>query len=139
VEPVGVGRTRFRKLDIEGAELGSQDDLVRRLRELADPDLVLDVRLVGVLSGAIDLHEDEVTRELAPSFLRFRLRNMAAPELPSEPLPPADTIMGAFIRDLEARIAAAEAAGSDDVVSETRDALHLGRLLMTDPQRVTLV
>ena len=139
LEPVAVGRTTFRKLQIQGGDIDSQDELVRRLREEADPDLVLDVRLVGVLARSVDLHEDEVTRELAPSFLRFRLRNMAVPELPAEPLPPADTIVGAFIRDLEARIAAAEAAGSDDVASETRDALHLGRLLMEDPQRVTLV
>jgi hypothetical protein len=53
-------------------------------------------------------------------------------------LPPPDTIAGAFIRDLEARIAELEAAsiadggGADrsDEAAELRDALRLGRLLL---------
>jgi hypothetical protein len=61
------------------------------------------------------------------------------PALTEGTLPSPDTIAGAFIRDLEARIAELEAApGSDDGVgvdasaeaSELRDALRLGRLLL---------
>ncbi len=51
------------------------------------------------------------------------------------PLPPADTIAGAFIRDLEARIAAAEAEASGreadpGPAAELRGALRLGRRLL---------
>ena len=52
-------------------------------------------------------------------------------------IPPPDTVAGAFIRDLEARIAELEAAperavdaGGADEAGELRDALRLGRLLL---------
>ncbi len=47
--------------------------------------------------------------------------------------------MGAFIRDLEARIAAADKAGDADGALELRDSLRLGRILLADPARVTVV
>ena len=47
-----------------------------------------------------------------------------------QPLPPADTIAGAFLRDLEARIAEAEQAGSAASAAELREALRLGRRAM---------
>ena len=53
------------------------------------------------------------------------------------PLPP-DTIPGAFVRDLEGRLATAQAAGRADEAGELQAALRLGRLLFDDPQRVTL-
>ncbi len=43
LERVRVGRTTFRSIEFDAAELASQDDLVRRLAEQADPDLVLAV------------------------------------------------------------------------------------------------
>lgn len=138
VEARQVGRTRIEKLDVSASELGSQHDLVSLLLERADPDLVLDVRLVGVAPEGLDLHEDEIDRELAPAFLKFRLRNVSVPATPEEPLPPVDTIAGAFIRELQGRIAAAESTGATDLEAEHREALRLGRLLLDDPQRVTL-
>ena len=96
----------------------------------------------------------------------FRGRRRAAPaaraghdvlQMDVGPIPPADTVLGAFIRDLEARIAEVEAAAEagaaeegivadpadDDLVladgqaSELRDALRLGRLLLAG-EEVTL-
>jgi hypothetical protein len=52
------------------------------------------------------------------------------PALTGGPLPSPDTIVGAFIRDLEARIAELEGAGSAAEAAEARDALRLGRLLL---------
>ena len=52
------------------------------------------------------------------------------PALTEGPLPSPDTIAGAFIRDLEARIRAFEASGSTSEAAEARDALRLGRLLL---------
>ncbi len=43
------------------------------------------------------------------------------------------------MRDLEARIAAAEAIGDEDAAAEAREALQLGRLLLDDPRQVDLV
>jgi hypothetical protein len=54
-------------------------------------------------------------------------------------LPPADTIAGAFLRDLEGKIAAADAGGDNARAGELRESLRLGRLLLEDPVRVTIV
>jgi hypothetical protein len=134
-----VGQTTFRRLDIDAAEIQSQDELVRRLSANQDANTVLDARLVGVLPETLDLNDDEVERSVAPGYFRFRLRNLAVPAAPDGPVLPPDTIAGAFVRDLEARIAAADAAGDEMQAAELRESLRLGRLLLDDPGRVTLV
>ena len=139
IVPHVIGRTRFSHVDIDAAETTGQAALVEQLRASADPDLVLDVRIVGVLPDELELQEEEVERQLAPSFFRVRVRNRAVPAEPEGVLPPPDTIVGAFIRDLEARIAAAEKAGDADGALELKDSLRLGRILLADPTRVTVV
>ena len=134
-----VGRTSHRRLDVDAAAISSQAELERRLGELADPDVVLDARLVGVLPDRLDLNLDEVEQHLAGRFLRFRLRDHSVAALPEGELPPADTIPGAFVRDLEARIAQHEQDGDADTAAELREALRLGRLLLEEPGRVVLV
>ncbi len=139
VESVAVGRTRFQHLDVDVSSITSQDELCRRLRDLAHPDLVLDVRLLGVAPDSLDLDTDEVGRQVREGFFRFRLRDTSIAALPEGPLPPPDTIAGVLTRDLRTRIAAAETAGTEDVAAETREALHLLRVLLDEPKRVTLV
>jgi exonuclease SbcD len=130
VEERQVGRTRFEKREIDASALASQPALVESLAAAADPDLVLDVRIVGVRPDELDLDLDEIESSLAPSFLKVRIRDASLPALTSGPLPSPDTIAGAFIRDLEAGIAVLEAAGSTAEAAEQRDALRLGRLLL---------
>jgi hypothetical protein len=134
-----VGKTRFEKLDLDAAGITTQPALIDSLMRKRDPDLVLDVRIVGVRPDELDLHPDEIESAVASAFLKVRVRDQSAPALTEGALPSAETIAGAFIRDLEARIAELEAApGSDDGVgvdasaeaSELRDALRLGRLLL---------
>jgi DNA repair protein SbcD/Mre11 len=139
IEARAVGKTKLKKLTVEGAEVGSQVALTSRLRELADPDLVLDVRLVGVTPDNMELHLDEVEQQLAGSFLRVRITDASMAALPEGERPPADTIAGAFVRSLETRIAKHEAADETAAATDLREALRLGRLLLDDPQRVTLV
>jgi DNA repair exonuclease SbcCD nuclease subunit len=125
-----VGRTRFERLELDAATIESQPALVTSLARRADPDLVLDVRLGGVRPDELDLNVDEVESALAPSFLKVRVRDRSTPALTEGPLPSEDTIAGAFIRDLEARIRAKEATGDETGAAELRDALRLGRLLL---------
>jgi DNA repair protein SbcD/Mre11 len=134
-----IGRTKFLRLDVDAAEVAGQPALAERIRAHADPDLVIDVRLVGVEPDTLDINEDELERQLAAGFLRYRFRNAATPAPAEGPRPPPDTIPGAFVRDLEGRIAAADAAGRADEAAELREALRLGRILLDDPARVTLV
>jgi exonuclease SbcD len=143
IEERQVGRTRFEKAEIDAATVASQPALVDDLAKRADPDLVLDVRLVGVRPDDLDIDPDEVETALAPSFLKVRVRDASMPALTEGALPSADTIAGAFIRDLEARIAELEATAATDgdvpttmaaaaaaEAAELRDALRLGRLLL---------
>ncbi|MGZ8437782.1 MAG: metallophosphoesterase family protein [Candidatus Limnocylindrales bacterium] len=130
VEERQVGRTRFEKREIDATTVASQPALVASLAAAADADLVLDVRVLGVRPDELDLDLDEIESALAPAFLKVRVRDVSAPALTSGPLPSPDTIVGAFIRDLEARIGDLEAAGSTAEAAEQRDALRLGRLLL---------
>ncbi len=137
IEERQVGRTRFERIDLDVAAVAAQPALVDELLTRSDADLVLDVRLTGVRPDALDLDLDEVEAALAPSFLKVRVRDRSVPALSEGPLPPIDTIAGAFIRDLEGRIAELEAAGSPDEAAELRDSLRLGRLLLAGAE-VTL-
>jgi DNA repair exonuclease SbcCD nuclease subunit len=143
VEERVVGRTRFVRQEVDVATVPSQPVLVERLAALGDPDVVLDVRLVGVRSDDLDVDGDEVVRALAPSFLAVRLRDRTLAPLPAEDeVPGPDTILGSLVRDLEARIADAEAAGAAEPAraaeaSEMRDALLVARHLLSGTE-VTL-
>ena len=130
IEERQVGKTRFEKAEVDAATVASQPALIDLLKARKDPDLVLDVRLVGVRRDDLDLDLDEIEAALAPAFLKVRVRDTSLPALTEGPLPSADTIAGAFIRDLEARIRELEAAGSTAEAAEQRDALRLGRLLL---------
>jgi DNA repair protein SbcD/Mre11 len=134
-----IGRTTFKHVDVDAADVGSQVALVEQLRVSADPDLVLDVRIVGILPDDLEIQEEEIERQLALSFFKVRVRSRAVPAEPEGDLPPPDTIVGAFIRDLEERITAADASGDADGALELRDSLRLGRILLADPARITVV
>jgi DNA repair exonuclease SbcCD nuclease subunit len=138
VEPRTVGRTVFRKMEIDAASLASQSDLEARLKELASPDLVLDARVVGVRGDDLDLSVDELERQLAGGFLRIRVRDASSAALPEAPVAPPDTILGAFTRDFGTRIVDHETRGDMERAAELREALRLGIVLLDDPQRVTL-
>jgi DNA repair exonuclease SbcCD nuclease subunit len=128
-----VGKTRFDRLDIDAATVKDQPDLLANLLARADPDLVLDVRLTGVRPDELDLSIDEIEEQLKGSFLKVRVRDQAMPALTEGLLPSPDTIPGAFIRNVEGRIAELEADGSDTAAAEAaelRDVLRLGRLLL---------
>jgi hypothetical protein len=133
IEERVVGRTRFETLELHADQLAGQPALVERIAAMADPDLVLDVRLVGVRPDELDVNADEVEEELRGRFLRLRVRDRSVPALTEGTLPSGDTIPGAFIRNVEGGIAELEADGGEDAVAEAadlREVLRLGRLLL---------
>jgi exonuclease SbcD len=137
VEERVVGRTRFERFEVEATSLGSQPALVAALAARADPDLVLDVQIIGVHPDELDLDADEVEAELADRFLKIRVRDRSVSALTEGAVPSAETVLGAFIRDLEARIAEVEASDDTAAAAELRDSLRLGRLLLAGAE-VTL-
>jgi DNA repair exonuclease SbcCD nuclease subunit len=132
-----VGRTRFEKVELDAPGIGSQAALIEQLLTRADPDLVLDVRIIGVRPDSLDLHTEEVEVALSGQFLKVRVRDRSVPALSEGAIPSPDTILGAFIRDVEAQVAEHEATGDDAAATELRDALRLGRLLLVG-EEVTL-
>ena len=137
VEERRVGRTTFERIQLDAATVGTQPGLVESLVARADENLVLDVELIGVRPDELDLHVEEVETELADRFLKVRVRDRSVAPLPEGPVASADTVLGAFIRDLEARVAEVEAADDAETAGELRDALRLGRLLLAGAE-VTL-
>lgn len=138
VEPRQVGRSHFRKVEIDAATISSQADLEQRLRQEADADRVLDARVVGVRGTSLDLNVEELERQLGGAFLRVRVRDASVPPMPEEMVAPADTILGALTRDFQNRIAEHEGRGETERATELREALRYGVLLLDDAQRVTL-
>lgn len=152
IEERKVGKTRFERLQLDAAKVGTQPALVTKLAERADADLVLDVGLMGIRPDELDVHVEEVEAELGERFLKIRVRDRSVAPLPEGAIASPDTVLGAFIRDLEAQIAEVEAAGADGSggngsggdagtadgpAGELRDALRLGRLLLAGTE-VTL-
>jgi DNA repair protein SbcD/Mre11 len=139
VDRVRVGRTVFRAVEFDASELASQDDLCRRIAEIADPDLVLSVSIAGIAPDSLEILVDEVEHSLASSFLHLRVTDRSATELSSGPQLPLDTVAGRFVADMEARVHAAESQGDIEAAVRARHVLRLGRrLLLADPDHVTL-
>ena len=142
IESRRVGQTRTEKLDLDVSGVSNQPELIDVLGRHADTNLVFDVRLTGLYPDELDLDLDEVERALSPSFLRFRIRDVSIPSSPEGNAPPPDTVIGAFVKQVEGRIVELEPAASSDSaeteeLADLREVLRLGRHLL-EGRQVTL-
>ena len=142
IEARRVGQTRSEKLDLDVSGVNSQPELIDVLGRHADSNLVFDVRLTGLYPDELDLDLDEVERALSPSFLRFRVRDVSIPSSPEGAAPPPDTVLGAFVKKVEGRIAELEPVASPEPeaaeeLADLREVLRLGRHLL-EGRQVTL-
>jgi DNA repair exonuclease SbcCD nuclease subunit len=135
IEPKRVGQTRAEKLDLDVSGVHSQPELIEVLARHADANLVFSVRLTGLFPDDLDLDLEEVDRALAPAFLKFRIRDASIPAAPEGLQAPPDTVLGAFVGAIEARIAELEqasgaapgAAVESSGTSETEASVAAGR------------
>ena len=91
------------------------------------------MRLIGIRPDELDLDVEELEASLRGAFLRVRVRDQTHPQLTEGAIPPAETVAGAFIRDVEARIAVLRDSPDTAAVREADellDVLRLGRLLL---------
>jgi DNA repair exonuclease SbcCD nuclease subunit len=133
VEPRPVGSTRHRAVEIDVGALATQAELVDPLMAAADPDVVLDVRLVGERADELELDPGGVEDALRARWLHARVDDRSRPPLTVGALPPPETIAGAFLRHVEGRIAdleSSEDAESGAEAAELREVLRLGRRLL---------
>lgn len=133
VETRVVGSAWHRDLEVDAASVASQDALAERLRAAADPELVLDVRVVGDRADDLELDPAAVEDALRGAYLHVRVEDGSRPPLTAGALPPPETIAGAFIRNVGGRIAELEATGAADAqdeATELREVLRLGRRLL---------
>jgi hypothetical protein len=137
VERRRVGTTRYESLSLDLAGLPDAAAVATAIAARADggagADLILDVVLTGAWPDDLEADPDALQAGLRDRFLQLRVRSEAVPILTGAGAPPPETIRGAFIRDLEGRIAAP--AEGDLPPDELREALRLGRRLLGPQER----
>jgi hypothetical protein len=132
VERQRVGTTRFEAISLDLGSVPNDGALSTAIAARADggagADLILDVLLTGAWPDSLEADPEALEAGLRSRFLNLRVRTSASPTLSGAGAPPAETVGGAFIRDLEARIATP--VEGDPPVDELREALRLGRRLL---------
>jgi exonuclease SbcD len=134
-----VGRTRFSSMTVDASDIATLADLVRRLRSIADPDVVLEVTLTGVTPGWLDLDPVAMSAQLSDAFLAVRLVDESVAAMPGATDAAPGTFERTFRDTLLEHITAAEAAGDRDSAADARAAYQLGRQLLDDPRQVGLI
>ena len=137
VERRRVGATRYEAISLDPGTFADDAALAAAIAARADgpsstdsagADLILDVRLAGTWPDGIEAEPEALEAALRSRFLNLRVRTEASPVLSGAGAPPPETVAGAFVRDLEARIA--NPVEGDPPPDELREALRLGRRLL---------
>lgn len=111
VTPVRTGRRRAERREINAADL-DEAGLRRLLEETADPELVFEAVLTGLVPLQRMIDAEAVERDLADRFFRLRVHNRAQVWIDEAALSdlPEQTVLGKFVRIMRGHIAEADDA-----------------------------
>ncbi len=131
VEPVRVGRLRATSLTIDAGDLGGTEDLVARVAERADAELLLDLTVVGLAPPGVLVDVEAVYERLADAFFALRVRDRSHPAIDDLDLEKFDDrlTLGKFVRLARERI---EAAGDDRERRIAERALQIGIAMLSE-------
>lgn len=115
VDPRRIGKRKLLAIDLEA---GPTPDLLERLQELADPEAVLLLNLTGMAKPDLNWDPEEIKAGLASCFFHIRIQDHTYPELAPQDLErfPETTLLGRYIRLLQAELAGADADRRRDLV-----------------------
>jgi DNA repair exonuclease SbcCD nuclease subunit len=123
-----VGRRHGRRVELDVATLSGANAVERRIRAEADPDLALTVVFAGLSALTERVSAERLREDLAGEFFRLEIRDEShlRPEVIDPAQFPENTVLGRFVRMMQAEIAGRE--GDERTVAE--DALHWGVALL---------
>jgi len=128
VDQLRVGRTRAYSIELDVTGL-TEGDVIARLRDKADPDLMLAVNLTGMKAIDHFLDVETIQQAAADGFYWLRVRDKAVTALDS--IDPADypetQVIGQYIHLLSERI---ESASTEHERHIAEEALQLGVALL---------
>lgn len=138
VEPVDVGRCRAESLTLSVEDYPEASSLEASILDMADPELLLEVKLTGLRPlGSCLTPEglEDLEAGLVPRFYFFRIRDEAHSRLDTEALSrhPEPTVAGRFVRILAERLDEAESDEDKRVIEE---ALQVGLALLEGREEV---
>lgn len=112
VTPMPMARGRVQRLSLEPASYATPEALTAEIQALADPELLLEVRLSGRALAAQFIDVMALEQSLAPRFFGLEISDDAMPESPAAALGPVGTITvpGKFAELMAAQL---QQAGSD--------------------------
>ena len=82
IESVQVGKRYFDKLSIDASTIKSQEDLIGRIREGANPDLVRLIQIDGMLLDPAFVNEEEIRRRLKSELFAIIIKNSSQISIP---------------------------------------------------------
>jgi len=125
VTPRRIGKRTFVRLTVEAEALES---LLDRIRPSADPEAVLELVCSGIVPPEIRFNPEELKAAVASWFFHIRIKDMTSAEIPADELDrfPETTVIGRYIRLMQAELAAA----GEDQQEDVRQALQLGLALL---------
>lgn len=81
VERLEVGSLRANELTIDAGDLSGTEDMIARIEEHADADLLLEVRLTGLAPPGVVLDAEAAMARLESAFFGLRIRDRSHPAL----------------------------------------------------------